>query len=145
MGRLSVHHFVANLTTTRHGSSTTWNLLGVDYWFAHPAEIEFPRIVARLDLFTRFFVRRVKSARFVVFVRWLDAPRPADRQIHRSPVFRLTFPPGIEVADRVFRLANVRLPGLGRYVFRLCRRRKPRDGGGWEVLRTEYLCVELHP
>jgi hypothetical protein len=142
MAHLSVHHFVVNKVTRQHGSTTTHDLLGVDYRYRFPADTEFPGTILRLDLFARFFVSNIRSTTFKVIVKWLDIPGRQAVLAHRSPTFRVTFPPGIEVMDQVFRLANMQLPGSGRYVFRLFLRQGNRLNRRWLLLGTEYMSVE---
>ena len=72
MARLEVQHFVANKVSRQYGPPPTADLLGVKYWYTVPPDTEFPAIIPQIDLFTRFFVRGIRSARFRVFVRWLE-------------------------------------------------------------------------
>lgn len=121
--RVSVHHFVANLTTRQYGPHPTSDLLGVDYVHEVPADAEFPRWLARVDLFTRFYLRRAAPVDFWVRVWWLDAPRQRTRFVEQFGPFPVPFQAHETVRDCVFRLANVPLPGVGLYAIRLTRRR----------------------
>ncbi|MBY0458434.1 MAG: hypothetical protein K2V38_13930 [Gemmataceae bacterium] len=120
--RVAVHHFVANLTTRQHGPHPTSDLLGVDYVYEVPPDTEFPRFVPRIDLFTRFYLRNAPPCEFFVRVWWLDAPRRRRGQMtgEHGP-FTVPFPVNALVYDHVFRIANLRLSGLGVYALRLVR------------------------
>ena len=72
--RIRVHAFLAAATVSQSGLHPTSNLLGVDYWHEVPADAEFPRVVGRLDLFTRFYAERAKETEFLVSIRWIDSP-----------------------------------------------------------------------
>jgi hypothetical protein len=114
--RVAVHHFVVNLTTRQYGPSPTSDLLGVNYWFTVPADAEFPRWLTRVDVFTRFYVQNAKPVEFIIAVKWLDDP------IKQAPPLRLYGPFSVpfhrteRIRDHVFRLVNVRLNGVGKYV-----------------------------
>jgi hypothetical protein len=112
--RVSVHHFVANATTTQSGPHPTSNLLGVDYWYDVPADAEFPRVVGRMDFFTRFYLRRAKPTAFYVSVCWADAPDLGRRRPARHGPYVVNFQPTDVVYDHSFRVVNIRLPGAGR-------------------------------
>jgi hypothetical protein len=122
--RIAVHHFVTNLTTRQFGPHPTSDLLGVDYVYEVPPDTEFPRALARVDLFTRFYLWSAQPCEFFVRVWWLDAPRKRSGRLagEYGPFF-VNFDPSAGVLDHVFRLVNVRLPGTGRYAVRLVRYR----------------------
>jgi hypothetical protein len=140
--KITVQHCVANATTRQYGPHPTSDLLGVDYIIGMPADCEFPRTLARIDLFVRFVVIRHGSAKLWVQVRWLDDPQrnqPPDHGYRSDFDFR----PGETYRDQVFRLANIRLGGEGRYAIHLSQRRRHRwKGHVWAALATEYFFVE---
>ncbi len=141
-----VQHFILNRLSQRHGSSPAWNLLGVEYRYTVPADTEFPRVIARHDVFVRFVVRGSGSARFVLRVWWLDAPEGKRRLVYVSRRHRVAFTAASTVLDHPFRIANFDLPGEGRYAIRLYRHRKPNwQGRREEPLRTEYFTVARAP
>jgi hypothetical protein len=85
----------------------------VSYSHTVAAEIEFPCVVPRLDLFARFFHGR-GTRHFEVQVFWLDGPAPADPVDTFGP-YTVFFPQDQEARNYVFRLQNIPLPGRGRY------------------------------
>ncbi len=125
--RVSVHHFVANLTTTQSGPHPTSNLLGVDYWYDVPPDAEFPRTIGRMDLFTRFYLLRAKPVEFFIRVLWLDAPQRSRSEIGRFGPYTVGFKFDETVHDHVFKVFNIRLQGAGRHTIRLLRM----QNGGW--------------
>ena len=61
--RVVVQHLVAKLTTRQYGpGQRVSNLLDVNYWREVPADTEFPRVFGRLDLCTRFYLKRAQSS-----------------------------------------------------------------------------------
>jgi hypothetical protein len=139
--RVAVHHFVANLTTRQYGPHPTSDLLGVDYVHEVPADTEFPRWLARADLFTRFYLRDAAPCEFFVRVWWVDHPRRRKGQMtgEHGP-FIVNFRPDVAVLDHVFRIVNVRLPGTGLYELRLIRYRQGGYKGGTAAIyaRTHF-------
>src|SRR5690349_9309636 len=132
--RVTVHPFVANLTTRQSGPHPTSDLLGVDYIYEVPADTEFPRWLVRVDLFTRFYLRRARPTQFLIRVIWRDAPtsrQPCAR--HYGP-FAIPFQPADVVHDHAFRLVNVQLDGAGWYDVVLYRRRHGPTGQRWKRL-----------
>ncbi|WP_439628396.1 hypothetical protein [Gemmata sp.] len=138
--RVSVHHFVANLTTRQYGSHPTSDLLGVDYWHDVPADAEFPRTIGRLDLFTRFYLDRARPVEFMVQIRWNDHPSGTPVLVGSYGPFRVAFPSTASVRDVAFRLHMVRVQGAGRHSIELFRERTR----GWQagelvsVARTDF-------
>ncbi|MCI0700512.1 MAG: hypothetical protein L0241_05465 [Planctomycetia bacterium] len=123
--RVRVHAFLAAATVSQSGSHPTSNLLGVDYWYEVPADAEFPRLIGRLDLFSRLYLERAKETEFFVSIRWLDSPTKQGRQAVRFGPFRVNFQRHEVVRDHVFRVINIRLQGVGRYSIRLIREAQP--------------------
>jgi len=121
--KVSVHHFIANLTTRQYGPHPTSDLLGVDYIHDVPADTEFPRTLARVDLFTRFYLNGAKPTEFFVRVLWLDSPTPKLRRIGRYGPNLVSFQPNEAVHDHVFKVVNLRLAGAGRHRVLLLRKR----------------------
>ncbi len=143
MRRVSVHHFVANLTTTQSGMHPTSNLLGVDYWYDVPPDTEFPRTIGRMDLFTRFYLLRAKPVEFFIRVLWLDAPERSRREIGRFGPYAVNFKFDETVHDHVFKIFNMRLLGVGRHTFRLLRKRnRSWQGSRFGKMIETHFCVE---
>jgi hypothetical protein len=116
MSRLVVQHWIACLESVfefRDEWLLPYNLLGVSYSHTVAADVEFPCVVPRLDLFARFFHGR-GSRLFEVRVYWLDGPTP-QAVIDSYGPFTVFFPPDRAARNYVFRLQNVPLPGPGRY------------------------------
>jgi hypothetical protein len=140
---VAVHHFVANLTTRQYGSHPTSDLLGVDYTYDVPADTEFPRRLARIDLFTRFYLDRAGPTDFYVLVRWTDSPDDQRRRVGRYGPYTVAFRPTDVVRDQVFRVQNIQLPGIGRYEILLLRRRSPDwKGRKYGILKQTHFLVE---
>ncbi|HEV3387025.1 MAG TPA: hypothetical protein VG097_19560 [Gemmata sp.] len=137
--KVSVHHFVANMTTSQSGAHPTSNLLGVDYWYDVPPDAEFPRTIAWMDLFTRFYLLKAKPVEFYIRVLWQDAPERSRRKIARFGPYMVGFKPDKTVHDHVFKIFNIRLQGVGRHTIQLLRRRY----GSWERPRLTKL-IETH-
>jgi hypothetical protein len=135
--RVTVHHFVANTTTTQSGLHPTSNLLGVDYWHDVPADTEFPRRIGRMDLFTRFYIRKAKPVEFFVRVLWLDTPTGTPRIIGRYGPELVSFRPDETVRDHVFKVIHLQLEGTGRHRILLLRERPDAWGGKRFAVVTE--------
>ena len=146
--RVAVHHFVANLTTRQYGpGQRTSDLLDVNYWREVPADTEFPRVFGRLDLFTRFYLTRARPVEYYVRVWWEDTPRPRHERVGQYGPFPMHFRTDELVRDRVFRLQNVQLRGVGRHTVRLVRLRPASvwQRGRWAVVAETHFCVERGP
>ena len=147
--RVSVHHFVANLTTRQYGSGArTSDLLDVNYWREVPGDTEFPRVFGRLDLFTRFYLNRANPVEYYLRVWWDDCPRLNRRDlIEQYGPFLVPFRPDELVRDRVFRLQNVQLRGAGRHTVRLIRLLPASVWriGRWAVVADTHFFVERGP
>lgn len=109
--RVRVHAFLAAATVSQSGLHPTSNLLGVDYWHEVPADVEFPRMIGRLDLFTRFYLRNARPTEFLVAIRWLDSSTRQGRRPVRFGPFTVNFQPNEFVRDHSFRVINIRLGG----------------------------------
>jgi hypothetical protein len=132
--RVAVHHFVANLTTRQYGPHPTSDLLGVDYVHSVPADTEFPRWLAKVDLFTRFYLTAAKPTEFLIRVSWRDAPSSRQPCRRTYGPFTILFAPTDVVHDHAFRLVNVQLDGPGRYDVFLYHRRRTKRGPRWRRL-----------
>lgn len=137
--RVSVHHFVANLTTKQYGAHPTSDLLGVDYWYEVPADTEFPRRIARMDFFTRFYLLKAKPVEFFVWVLWLDTPTRRPRILGRYGPELVGFRPDETIRDHVFKAINLQLQGAGLHRVVLLRERPL----GWHGRRFAKL-AETH-
>jgi hypothetical protein len=113
----------------------------VDYTFTLPPDAEFPRIIARMDLFVRFFVAGVGVTQVEVRVIRLNDDGSVYQQVTAYP-FTVNFAPTDRVREMSFRLPNVRLTGEGLYAVRIGRRYKHRwKGIRWRTLGTDYFNV----
>jgi hypothetical protein len=140
--RVTVHHFVANLTTRQYGPHPTSDLLGVDYVHDVSADTEFPCWIPRVDLFTRFYLRRAQPIEFTIRVRWLDARGAGKFRQHFGP-FSVPFQLTDSVRDWSFRLNNVQLDGVGRYEVLLLRRKRVGwDPDAWVKYAETHFVVE---
>jgi hypothetical protein len=141
MSRLVVQHWIASLET-QFEFSTTWvhpyNLLGVSYSHTVAADVEFPCVIPRLDLFARFFHGR-GSRMFEIELYWTGAPGGSMRVDSYGP-YTVFFRRDQAARSYVFRLQNLTLPGSGRYevVLRMIkpRRNRPLATEFFEVLQT---------
>src|SRR5579883_529168 len=140
MSRLVVRHWIACLESVfefRDEWLLPYNLLGVGYSHTVAADIEFPCVVPRLDLFARFFHGRVTRL-FEVEVSWLDDPTPTAPVNSYGP-FTVFFRRDQSARNYVFRLQNIPLPGPGRYqvALRMIKplRRRPLASEFFEVLQ----------
>lgn len=144
MAPLRVQHCIVNLTTRQYGPHPTSDLLGVDYFHTVPADTEFPRTLAKLELFVRFFGTGGVTGRVRVTVSYLN-PDGTDRQLVYRKRFDLpaTVMPGLVIMDRGFKLINVLVPGEGTYAVRVMRRvRRPWEARpGWRVLAADYIDI----
>jgi hypothetical protein len=139
---ISVHHFVASLTIRQYGSSPTSDLLGVDYWFTYPSNVELPIRIGRIDLFTRFYLSNARSSLFSIEIWWNDPSGYVRDRMGVFGPFPMAFTPGQTVADGAFRLNNVILSRHGVYTIRLLRRRRHRwQGEKWSVVRETHFCL----
>jgi hypothetical protein len=144
MGRLRVQHCVVNMTTRQYGPNPTSDLLGVDYFHTVPADTEFPRTLAKLELFVRMFGTDGIAGQVRITVSHLH-PDGMDRELVYRKTFALpaSVARGLVVLDRAFKLINVLLPGEGTYAVRVTRRvRRPWEAKpGWRILAADYLYV----
>ena len=143
MSRLRVQHCVLAATVSQSGPNPTSNLLGVDYYpLTLAPDVEFPRAIGRIDLFVRFFPRKLGPTPIAVRVYW-EAPAGGRRSRVGDYRFQLPFTPTVRVLDRVFRLVNVHLPGRGLYSVRVCwKRTHPwRRVPVWQRLASEWFEV----
>ena len=122
--RVTVHHFVANLTTRQYGEHPTSDLLGVDYIHDVPADAEFPRTILRMDLFTRFYLEQARPSEFFAQVWWIDHPSGTPEMLGQFGPFPVNFQVGAVFRDVVFHLHMIRLQGVGRHSIELLRERK---------------------
>jgi hypothetical protein len=141
MSRLAVQHWVACLESLfefRDEWLLPYNLLGVSYSHTVAADIEFPCVVPRLDLFARFFHGR-GTRLFEVEVSWIDGPTPETDVATYGP-YTVFFRRDQAARSYVFRLQNLPLPGPGRYQIWLRmikpRRLRPLATEFFEVLQT---------
>jgi hypothetical protein len=111
----------------------------VSYSHTIAADVEFPCVVLRLDLFARFFHGRGTKL-FEVAVYWLDGPTPLIAVSNYGP-FTIFFPRDRAARSYVFRLQNIPLPGPGRYQVGL-RMIKPLRG---RLLASEFFEVLQSP
>lgn len=146
MAGLRVLHCLVNSTTRQHGSPPTSDLLGVNYFRTVPADTEFPRRYAPLEVFVRFSADRRMGGRVRVVVSYLN-PDGSDRQVVFQKAYALpaaSNPAGVQF-DQSFKLANIDLPGEGVYVVRVVRRVRQGWTSRLRVLGRDYFSITRGP
>ena len=139
-GIIAVQHCVLAALARQHASRPVFDLLEVAYEVSVPPDTEFPRVVARFDLFLRVVARRAGSTRLRVRVR---------RRVRRglwelvndyyAPNTRLPFPSNRTVVfSQPIRLPNVKLTGAGLYAITVYFRP---PGRRWGLGAIEYFRV----
>lgn len=137
---VAVQHCVLATLARQHASRPVFDLLEVSYEVSVPPDTEFPRIVARFDLFLRVVAKRAGPTRLRIRVR---------RRIRRgswdlvndffSPNTRLPFPKNRTVVfSQPVRLPNVKLTGTGLYAIQVYFRFPKQN---WELGAVEYFRV----
>lgn len=58
--RVRVKHCILATGVTKFGIPSTYNLLGVTYYWKVPADTEFPYVLSQADLFLRFYIQTGK-------------------------------------------------------------------------------------
>jgi hypothetical protein len=126
--------------------SQTWrrsDLFGVSFWIDVPEDTEFPKTHARVQVFTRFYLRGAKPAEFRVRVIWLDRPDGVAVVIGQFGPFVTPFARDMVVYDCSFNLHNIRLEGIGRHRVELLRERNvPWKPLGRVVVARTHFFVE---
>lgn len=144
--RIQVQHAVLCPIVRQYGTTPTSDLLGVCYTYTYAPDLEFPRHIPQVDLFTRFFVHRPGAAEFVLRVWRLDGDGSLLARMGSFGPYQVQFTRGSFVTDRSFRMKNVRVDGVGTYAVRLCMKRKHRwQGVRYQILATEYFQVVRSP
>lgn len=142
--RVWVHQFV--LTELTRPRSQTWracDLFGASHWVDAPADTEFPYRVARMNLFTRFYLDNAKPTEFFVRVRWLQPPDRVARIVGTFGPFVLPFASDAAVRDCSFSLNNIQLQGVGLHRIDLLRVIRLRRKGRKRLrIATTYFAVE---
>jgi hypothetical protein len=83
--RVRVHQFIlTELTRPRSQNWRACDLFGVSHWLGVPEDAEFPYTMARLQLFTRFYLDLARPTIFRVRVLWEDNPTGRRRKSARS-------------------------------------------------------------
>jgi hypothetical protein len=139
--RLDVHYCVLNTLTRRYGPNQTSDLLGVEYQYRVPPDTEFPKLVFKMDLFTRFFLAGVGPTELAIRIIRHDAD---SEFLHVVNDYRFVVPfdPAMRVYDHVFRLTQVRLTGTGQYTIQIGRQIRHRWRGlRWRRIGTEFFEV----
>ena len=112
--RVAVHHFVVADYVRPHGPTwRTSDLLGVSHWREVPPDTEFPRTVARMQIFARFYLSRARPTEFRVRVWWLDHPSGEPELIGDYGPYLVPFTPDVTARDYSFNLHNIQLQGMG--------------------------------
>lgn len=143
--KVRIQHAVLCHTTRQYGSAPTSDLLGVQYTYTFPPDMEFPQRLPQVDLFTRFFIDRPGTEEFYVRV-WRLFPDGRQTPMCKHGPFRVQFPTGRNFRDQHFRLRDVRVEGVGAYAVRLCRKVSHKwEGTRFRILKTEYFEVEVFP
>lgn len=138
--RLDVELCVVTATTHQHGSHAAYNLLGVEFLRTYSPDVEFPRTIGRLDVFTRFFVSKMTQTTIAIRIWWLK-PDGTNRQRVNQYFFDVPFQVDETWRERVFRLVNVHIPGEGDYAVRVCGPAEAWKKNRWRVLATDYFRV----
>jgi hypothetical protein len=138
--KLSVTNLLTAVLVRQQSAVPQFDLFGVDLRVQVPADTEFPRTLAHIDVFARFFVRQAGRARLRFRLQWERGVSAGERSIF---LFTRQFAQAPNSQDERFRLANVRLPGEGWYHLTLGqRRRKGWKGRVWVSLATAVFYVE---
>jgi hypothetical protein len=137
--RFTAQHFVAcpTIEVDRAGVNNPYTLRDVAYICVVTADQEWPVRLTDLWLYVRFF-NGTGSREFAVLVVWLDGPSGREEVCEFQGIV-VRFPAGEPVHSRAWRVATVRYPGPGRYVFRL------RDGRTRRILSREYIELRKLP
>ena len=144
MARLSVQHCVLGLSARQHGRPVTTDLLGINYFYTVPADTEFPKTVAQVEVFVRFFGEDLPPVSVQVVVGRVLGRRAIGGLLYRRRFVVSDVPqPGSVVIDRTFKLLYLRLPGEGEYAVQVHRRVRPEWGNepSYRVLTTERFWV----
>ncbi len=144
--RVQVQHAVLCPIVRQYGSAPTSDLLGVCYTYTYAPDIEFPRHIPQVDLFTRFFVYSPGFEEYFLRVWRLAADDAGQTRMGSFGPYPVRFTPGTVFVDRPFRMKNVRVEGVGRYAVRLCVKRNRRwRGVRYRILATEFFQVVRSP
>lgn len=147
--KFHVQHFVACLSVSWDGTpgpNTPRTLEGVCHSYGVPPDVELPVIFEVLWLFARLFRTNQKdgSRDFSVAVIWLDNPT-GPRLVTRRPLGQVRLSTAHPIADVAWALRGLRLPGFGRYEFRLRCATRTRIRSGHLIVAREYIRIERQP
>lgn len=118
---VDVQHCLLATTAKRHGTHPVFDLLEVRYEQAVPPDTEFPKFIAKFDLFLRVVGRSAGPTRLRIRVsrRLRRGVWELVNDFH-DPSQRLPLPRSrTVVASDSFRLPNVKLTGMGLYAVRV--------------------------
>lgn len=142
--RVSVHHFVLTEVTKPH--SPSWrvsDLFGVSHWRDVPPDTEFPRTIARMQLFTRFYLQRARPTEFWLRVAWFRRHGEEPAELDTFGPYVVPFARDAVARDYSFNLHYVRLQGVGLHRIELLR--EPRIGSisvDFVPIARTYFIVE---
>ena len=133
--RTVIQHFLIcpRITVTHATPDNPYTLHDVNYRLAFEADREFPIVEPELWAYLRAF-NGSGVKQLAVRVEWLDGPNgPTETAVYALPP--VEFLSRSQVICRSWKLAYVRFPGEGRYLFSLCIGRK------YRLLASEMLEV----
>jgi hypothetical protein len=138
--KIRVQHFLACRGVEVEGSvepDNPYTLRTVKYGYSVPADTEFPGELEEVWVFCRLLNLNGGTGRveFVVEVVWIDGPNGEELTCY-FPGLTAFFPPGETVLSRAWRFARIRVPGQGRYEFRLRAGRRDR------LVAQEFIQIE---
>jgi hypothetical protein len=145
--KFSVQHFVACLNTAWEGlpgPDTLRTLEGVGYVYRLPPDTEFPFEFDELWLYTRFFLLNSVAGTRTMWIEavWLDHPTGA-QVIATGPSVQVRFSATRNVQNVAMVLRPLRMPGSGRYEFRLMCQTRSWGGATGRLVSREYIRIEL--
>lgn len=123
----------------QYGPGPMSDLLGVEFCRTVPADTEFPKQIASMDLFVRFFVVTPGDAKFRVEIWQLSRTFEAVALVERY-AFTRSFLPGQRSSDVSFRLPHAEFPNAGDYSVVLKQRvRSGWRGKAWRTMSQTFM------
>jgi hypothetical protein len=138
-GGIDVLHCILATLVRQHGSRSVFDLLEVTYEVTVPPDTEFPKLIAKFDVFLRLVGRSAGPTRFRIRVHRRVSRGVWELVNDFRPHRRLPFPSGrTAVLSQPVRLQNVKLTGTGLYAIRVFFRPAKWK---WELGAVEYFRV----
>ena len=136
---IDVLHCLLATLARQHGSRSVFDLLEVTYEVTVPPDTEFPKLIAKFDLFLRLVGRSAGPTRFRIRVHRRVSRGVWELVNDYRPNRRLQFPPSrTAVLSQPVRLQNIKLTGTGLYAIRVFFRPAK---GTWKLGAVEYFRV----